>query len=335
MACRPRRRPHPRTAAAGAALSLAVPLAGCGGSQSALAPAGADARAIFEIGQVLFVGGGAIFVGVMGLVLYAVLVRPERFRGGIGWILGGGLVFPIVVLFALQVYEFAVTRRLVAAGEPVDLRIEVTGYMWWWDVRYAGPGGTFRTANEIVVPAGRRVEFVLTTADVIHSFWMPTLAGKLDMIPGHTNRFSLVAETPGVYRGQCAEYCGAQHALMAFDVVVLEPAAFAAWAERTARPAAEPADDFGRAGRAAFLEAGCGACHTVRGTPADGTSGPDLTHVGGRLTIGAGMFPNGAGALAGWIASAQHLKPENRMPSFDVFDGVTLRAIAAYLAGLK
>ncbi|WP_245593584.1 cytochrome c oxidase subunit II [Azospirillum halopraeferens] len=348
MASRPRRPPlRPparRPAAMIAAAAPAFLLSACGGSQSALHPAGTAARDIFEITLVLFIGGALIFVGVMAIAAYAVLARPERFRGGIGWILGGGVAFPVVVLFALQVYEFAMTRRIVAAGTPVDLTIEVTGVMWWWDVRYPDAGRgldgvdgnrELRTANEIVVPAGRRVEFVLTTRDVIHSFWMPTLAGKLDMIPGHVNRLTLVADTPGVYRGQCAEFCGAQHALMAFDVIVLEPDAFDAWVRHRLQPPAEPRDELAARGRDAFLEAGCGACHAVRGTPATGTLGPDLTHVGSRLTLGAGVFPNSVGALAGWIASARHLKPENRMPSFDVLDGVTLRAIAAYLAELK
>jgi cytochrome c oxidase subunit 2 len=161
---------------------------------------------------------------------YAVFARPERFPGGRSWVLGGGILFPVITLTALQIHEFGVARRLSAQGGPDTLRVEVTGYMWWWDVRYpdAGPEGSggLRTANEIVIPVGRPVEFLVTTADVIHSFWIPNLAGKIDMIPGHVNRLTVTAEQPGVYRGQCAEYCGAQHALMAFDVVAEPPERF-------------------------------------------------------------------------------------------------------------
>ena len=306
--------------------------------QSALSPGGRNAEAILDLGWVLFIGGGAIFLAVMALALYAVLARPERFPGTSAWVIGGGILFPIVTLTALQIYEFAVARRLVAPGGEGALRIEVEGRMWWWEVRYPGLGGEaggIRAANEIVIPTGRPVEVSVTSGDVIHNFWVPSLAGKIDMIPGHTNRLSLIAETPGVYRGQCAEYCGAQHAWMAFDVVVETPERFQAWADAQARPASEPATAALGAGRDAFLKYGCGDCHTVRGTAARGTLGPDLTHVGSRRSLAAGMMPNSVGALAGWIASAQHIKPENRMPSFNVIEGETLRTIAAYLASLE
>ncbi|HYH17667.1 MAG TPA: cytochrome c oxidase subunit II [Azospirillum sp.] len=302
------------------------------GPQSALDPGADHASAVYDLSLVLFIGGGAIFAAVMALALYAVLARPERFPGGRAWVYGGGILFPVVTLTVLQVYEFGVARRLSAPGGPDTLRVEVVGFMWWWEVRY--PEGIL-TANAIVIPAGRPVEFVVTTADVIHSFWIPNLAGKIDMIPGHVNRLTLTANRPGTYRGQCAEYCGAQHTRMAFDVTVLPPARFADWLAGQGRPAPEPADPVLVAGRDAFLKAGCGECHAVRGTPAAGTRGPDLTHVGSRPSLAAGTFPNGVGALAGWIAGAQHLKPENRMPSFGTLDGETLRAMAAWLESLK
>ncbi|HYG86636.1 MAG TPA: cytochrome c oxidase subunit II [Azospirillum sp.] len=313
-------------------LLVSLWLAACEGPQSALRPGGRTAEDIFGLSLVLFIGAGLIFAGVMALALYAVLARPERFPGARAWVVGGGVVFPVVALTALQVHEFAVARRLSAAGGPETLRVEVTGFMWWWEVRY--PGG-IRTANQIVIPAGRPVEFVVATADVIHSFWIPGLGGKIDMIPGHENRLTILADTLGVYRGQCAEYCGAQHALMAFDVAVEAPERFDAWLAAQGRPAAEPADAFLAAGRDAFLMLGCGACHAVRGTPAAGTIGPDLTHVGSRPTLAAGTLPNSVGTLAGWIAGAQHLKPENRMPSFNIVDGETLRALAGWLESLK
>lgn len=320
--------------AAGLAGGL-VWLAGCDGPQSALQAGGRDAEAILELTLVLFVGGGTIFLAVMALAGYAVFARPERFPGARFWVIGGGIVFPIVTLTALQVYEFAVARRLSAPAGPDALRIEVTGHMWWWDVRYGDGPDQLRTANEIVIPAGRPVEFTVKAADVIHAFWVPGLGGKIDMIPGHANRLVLVGEKPGVYRGQCAEYCGAQHALMAFDVIVEPPDRFEAWLANQRRPAAESADPALAAGRDAFLSLGCGACHTVRGTEAAGVTGPDLTHVGGRRQLAAGTLPNGAEALAGWIAGAQHIKPENRMPSFPIADGDRLRAAAAWLESLK
>ncbi len=191
------------------------------------------------------------------------------------------------------------------------------------------------TANEIRIPVGVPVEFVLRSADVIHSFWVPSLAGKLDMIPGRVNRYTFSAERPGIYRGQCAEYCGAQHALMAFSVVAQERADFDTWYVAQARNAREPTTELAEEGRKLFHASGCGACHTVRGTSAQGQLGPDLTHVGGRLTIAAGILPNNPGTLAAWVASAQHLKPGNRMPSFATFSGPELRSLAAYLGSLQ
>ena len=303
------------------------------GRQSALSPAGDHAAAIFELSTVLFIGAGAIFLGVMGLALYAVLARPERFPGARAWVIGGGVVFPVATLSVLQVYEFAVARRLSAAPAPETLRVEVTGHMWWWEVRY--PAAQVVTANEIRIPVGRPVEFVVKAADVIHSFWVPRLAGKIDMIPGHENRLTLTATEPGVHRGQCAEYCGAQHALMALDVVAEPPERFDAWLAEQAKPAPEPAGAELAAGRDGFLALGCGACHRVAGTRAAGVLGPDLTHVGGRLALAAGTLPNGTAALAAWIAGAQHVKPENRMPSFAIADERTLGAVAAWLESLK
>jgi cytochrome c oxidase subunit II len=184
----------------------------------------------------------------------------------------------------------------------------------------------FATANEIRVPVGRPVELQLKSADVLHSFWVPALAGKLDMIPGRTNVLRVRADRAGEFRGQCAEYCGGPHALMALFVVAEDPQRFEEWTQRQRRPA--------QAANPSFISH-CGACHTVRGTAAVGTRGPDLTHVGSRLTIGAGLLPNNAGALAGWIASSQHLKPGNLMPSFEAFSGKELRGLAAYLESLK
>jgi cytochrome c oxidase subunit 2 len=204
--------------------------------------------------------------------------------------------------------------------------------MWWWEVRY--PDAGIVTANEIHVPAGRPVRLELASTDVIHSFWAPRLHGKRDMIPGIENVFWIQAAEPGVYRGQCAEYCGTQHANMAFRVVALPPAEFNAWlAERKMRrsPPTTPGEQHGFT---VFLKAGCGECHAIEGTPAKSNVGPDLTHLGSRQTIGAALLPNTRGNLAGWIADPQAVKPGVRMPrSYLAAD--ELLALVTYLEGLK
>ncbi|HEX6268236.1 MAG TPA: cytochrome c oxidase subunit II [Burkholderiales bacterium] len=299
------------------------------GIQSALNPQGPDAALIAEISWVLFAGAAVIFTAVMALAAWAVFGGRERTArlSPRLLIVGGGMVFPAVTLFALLVYSLARAGSLHPVEENA-LRIEVVGEQWWWRVHYLHADGRvdFATANEIRVPVGRPVELLLKSADVIHSFWVPVLAGKLDMIPGRTNRLRLRAARPGEFRGQCAEYCGGPHALMALVVVAEQIGQFDQWANSQRQPATRSNDLF---------VASCGTCHTVRGTQAAGVLGPDLTHVGSRLTIGAGLLPTNAGALAGWIASNQHLKPGNLMPAFEHFIGEDLRALADYLESLK
>ena len=192
-----------------------------------------------------------------------------------------------------------------------------------------GGGAPVVAANELRLPVGEPVELLLTATDVIHSFWLPSIAGKRDMIPGQVNRLVLEASEPGVYRGQCAEYCGGPHALMAFYAIAARPRTSPPGSSARRAPAAPPADPFLAQGRELFLASGCGACHTVRGTPADGELGPDLTHVGSRLSLAAGILPNNVGTIAGWIADTRQIKPGNKMPSFNTFSGVELRALAA------
>ena len=314
-------------------------LSACSRTQSALAPSGPHAGAIETLGWIMFIGGSLIFLLVLVLIAVTIVVPQDRRR----WlahrntVIAGGIAFPLVVLTALLVYGLFVGRALTVDADDPALRIEVVGEQWWWRVRYLdGTGETrFVTANEIRIPVGQPVEFILKSADVIHSFWVPSLAGKLDMIPGRVNTYTFSAGQPGTYRGQCAEYCGAQHALMAFYVVAMEPDEFEAWARGQSRPASDPNIPYLEKGQDLLLANGCGACHTIRGTPADGSLGPDLTHIGSRVSIGAGIFPNNPGTLAGWISSAQHLKPEAFMPSFGNLEGEELRAIAAYLENLK
>ena len=307
------------------------------GIQSALHPHGPHAEAVNTLSWLLFYGAAAILVLVIVLAAYAIFAPPERraWASSLRFVIGGGIVFPVVLLSALLVYTFSIGRS-IATPPPAALRIEVIGEQWWWRVSYLDERGSvdFVTANEIRIPAGQSVEVALRSTNVLHSFWVPNLAGKLDMIPGRVNRLRLEADSPGVFRGQCAEYCGGPHAKMAFYVVAEAPEAFARWRDGQRRPAAATDDARLRAGRELFL-AHCAACHTVRGTPAGGTLGPDLTHVGSRRSIAAGILPNNAGTLASWISASQQLKPGNLMPSMSVFSGDELRAVAAYLESLK
>jgi cytochrome c oxidase subunit 2 len=309
-------------------------LSGCQDWQSVLAPRGPESERIYILWSVLFWGGSAIFFGIMGLVLLACFGKA-RWKDRISnetTITLGGIVFPTLTLALLLGYGLWVMRPagVFAEGEP--LQVEIIGERWWWRVVYHHSSGVkFESANELRIPAGRRVEVTLTTTDVIHSFWVPQLAGKVDMIPGRTNFVTLIANNPGVSRGQCAEYCGGPHAMMGFHVVALEPETFETWMAQEMKPA-EPTQE---AGQQLFLTHGCAGCHTIRGTAAAGKIGPDLTKVGSRLALGAAVLDNSPRSMAAWIADAQHLKPANRMPSFRIFTGSELAALSQYLAGLK
>ncbi|HSV47575.1 MAG TPA: cytochrome c oxidase subunit II, partial [Ramlibacter sp.] len=254
-----------------------------------LQAAGDPARAIETVAWVLIAGGLAIFIGVMLLLARALRRRAGTVRTRL-WIVGGGLVFPGVVLAGLFAWTLAMTPAWKPVPPPGALVVAVTGTLWWWDVRYRDPatGAEIRTANEVRIPTGRPVYLALDSADVIHSFWVPQLAGKMDMVPGRLQHLLLSAGRPGVYRGQCAEFCGEQHARMALHVVALAPAEFDAWLAAQARPALPPATPRQEAGRQAFLAQRCDACHAVRGVGGDSRLGPDLTHVGSRLHLAAG-----------------------------------------------
>jgi cytochrome c oxidase subunit 2 len=202
-------------------------------------------------------------------------------------------------------------------------------------IRYESPGGVVETANELRLPAGSPTLLSLGADTVIHSFWVPSLAGKLDMFPGRETLMPLEPKAPGTWRGQCAELCGDSHALMAFAVVAMAPDAYAAWLAAEARPAPEPADERARRGRAVFMAEGCGACHTIRGSPAAGRYGPDLTHVGNRATIGAGTLANTPANMADWIARTGAIKPGVRMPSYPALGTEALADLAHYLEGLE
>lgn len=313
-------------------------LGACTGVQSALDPAGEEARQVATLFWAMVVGGGIIWALVVALSLYAAHRRraplSEQAAGRL--ILWAGVVFPVAVLTALLAFALWLMpslRPFAGDGRP-DLRVEVVGSQFWWHVVYHRQDGTsVVSANEVRLPVGRRVEFALSSADMIHSFWIPALGGKMDLIPGRTNRLSLLATKAGDYRGQCAEFCGTGHALMAFPAVAMAPAEFEAWLDARAVPSAglEQAAE----GRALFLGAGCGTCHRVDGTEARGTAGPDLSHVGSRLTIGAGLIANEPDALARFIADAGAAKPGARMPPYPGLSAAELSAMAAWLGGLR
>lgn len=315
-----------------------VILAGCDGPQSTLVPAGVGAERIATLWWWMCAGAVVIWGAVMGVAIYATRVRPGRHdpRAMRFLIVGGGVVTPVSVLGVLLGYGLFLIPELSAPAPADGLRIAVSGEQWWWRVRYAPPGGeAVELANEVRLPVGERVEISLESPDVIHSFWIPSLGGKVDMIPGRINRLVLEPTRTGVFRGVCAEYCGTSHALMNFAVVVMEPDAFSDWLARQAAPAEAPADAMARHGRDLFLAYGCGGCHAVRGTPADGRIAPDLTHIGSRLTVGAGILPNDAEALTRWIAATDDIKPGVHMPAFPMLPAEDLRAIAHYLEGLR
>lgn len=322
--------------------SLSAPLlfallAGCASVQSALAPVGAEAERISVLFWIMTIAGAVIFIGVMLLAALAIWGSPawRAYLSRENLVLGLGLAFPVIALTLLLIYGLFVLRAGAAAAPDNGIRIAISGERWWWRVTYADENGTIATANELHVPVGEPVTLELTSPDVIHSFWAPRLAGKLDMIPGRTNVLTVTATEAGISRGQCAEYCGGAHAFMSFHVVAQSPEAFAAWRTNEAAPARKPATTAEQRGARLFQLSGCGACHTVRGTPAIGIIGPDLTHIGGRMSIAAATLPNDAEAFVRWISDSQHIKPENLMPPYDIFSKAELQDLARYLESLK
>lgn len=306
--------------------------------QSALDPRGPAASDIAFIWWILLGGGTVIFLGVMGLILYGMFARARRPMEARFFLVGGGLIFPGIVLSALLIYTVIVGARLTAPPPADAITIDVTGHMWWWDVRYRIPGAetALATANELRIPVGQPILIRLHSADVIHSFWVPNLSGKVDLIPGRVNRLKLQADAPGIYRGQCAEFCGLQHAKMALHVVAEPLPVWERWVAQRRQPPPAPVTEMGQRGQRLFTEAGCIACHAVRGLsePPRGLA-PDLTHIASRPSIAAGMLANTPGNLVAWIAAAQSLKPGSKMPSFNNLDGESLTALAAYLTELE
>jgi cytochrome c oxidase subunit 2 len=301
----------------------------CNPTQSAIHPAGEEAEGVAHLFWLMTGAGAAVWLIVIGITVYAVLGkrRPRTERFADRFILIGGVAFPTVVLAALLVVGLSLLPSWSEDDAP-DLRVHVSAEQFWWRIGYELPDGSrVETANEVHLPLGT-TEFVLTSPDVIHSFWIPALGGKMDAIPGRTNVIRLTATRAGVYRGVCAEFCGASHALMAFPVVVHAPADFAAWLAAEAGPVSVE-------GGTAFIENGCGACHVVRGVTEAGSVGPDLTHFGRRQTIGAASMPNTAANLRRWLTAPDAVKPGVHMPAFDTLADEELDALVGFLGALR
>jgi cytochrome c oxidase subunit 2 len=303
----------------------------------ALKTAGRDAAEIADLFWIMAGGAMLIWVVTTALSLYAARARttPWSERAGLILIAVGGGVVPAVVLAALFAFGLPSLARQVDDGDTASVRVTVVGEQWWWRVQYELPGGTrVELANEVRLPLDRVTAITLTSTNVIHSFWVPALAGKVDMTPGRITHLTLEPTIAGIYRGVCAEYCGASHARMAFDVEVMTAAEFDRWLEEESRPAIA-AGGSAADGAKAFLANGCAACHAIRGTPAVATIGPDLTHVGRRRRIAAASLPNQPEDMVRWLARPDHIKPEALMPAFSMLPAGELQTIAAYLQSLQ
>jgi cytochrome c oxidase subunit 2 len=321
--------------------------------QSVLEAAGPESARIARLWWLMFWVTGGVYVAVIVWAAAAVLrgrrhadglpersqlrvaverASDARMRPAVALAVGG----TVVILLGLLVASVFTNRAVASLGASSAVTINLVGHQWWWEAEYesATPSQRFKTANELHIPVGRPVVLKVTSTDVIHSVWIPNLQGKRDLIPGYTTAIWLQADRPGVYRGQCAEFCGVEHARMALYVTAESNDDFERWRAAQIRPAPEPQSEEARAGRDVFLHTTCTQCHAIRGTIAGATLGPDLTHVASRGTIAAGTLPNRRGHLAGWILDPQRIKPGVRMPPNSVASG-DLQRLLTYLEALK
>jgi cytochrome c oxidase subunit II len=325
---------------------LPTVLAGCGGFQNTLNPhshAASDITNLFWVMMAVAFGGLAL---VTGLLVFAWVRRGRRGIAGDtadphpgekpAWfvVVGMGVVFPLMVIVALFIVsDWAIVKVTQApAASSTAMTVKAIGHQWYWAFRY--PGTKAVTADEMHIPVDTRVNLVATTADVIHSFWVPELNRKIDTIPGQENRILLYANAAGVYRGQCAEYCGLQHAHMGMVVFAQPKAEFRKWLRQQAESAAAPQSALERRGEQVFLNGPCSSCHAIRGTSARGYLGPDLTHLASRTMLAGLAIPNTPDYLGRWITDSQHFKPGNLMPDIQL-SRAQVRALVAYLGSLK
>ena len=319
--------------------------------QSALSPAGPNAGSISRLWWLMFIVCSIVFFVVMIALLLSLRRRTaepvseltptieppreqERRRRNV---VISAVTVTVVILFVFLIASYR-TGRAISSNRPdkTGLSIDLTGHQWWWEVRYSDVDASniFTTANEIHIPVGVPVVFTLHGGDVIHSFWVPNLAGKKDLIPGKVNVIWLQADKPGVYRGQCAEYCGLQHAKMALWVIAEPPEQFNAWRQDQTQTSVPPSTDAQKRGQQVFMSSTCVMCHSINGTPAGSNVGPNLTHIGSRNTIAAATLQNTREHLAQWIRDSQSVKPGNKMPQHNLFDA-DLQAVVDYLQSLK
>ncbi len=322
-----------------ALIPLLLLLAGCANAPSMLDPKGPAAQSITDLWWLLFWLATAVFLVVCGLLGWALVRRRpsdqsslDEPRGGTRLVVWGGIVIPAIILLVVFGATIWTLRAIASPADSNALTIHVIGRRWWWEVQY--PQQQFATANEIHIPVDRPVQFVLSSSNVIHSFWVPELQGKMDLMPGMTNSLWLEASEPGIYRGECAEFCGVQHAKMDFLVIAQPQAEFDAWVAQQQQPAAKPTDALAQQGAQLFFDANCMNCHAIKGTDATGNLGPDLTHLASRRTLASAAIENNIANLGGWIADPQHIKPGNLMPASQL-TGVELQALLAYLATLE
>ena len=332
---------------------LALCLCSCGGAsiQSSLYPSGPQAERLSNLWWLMFWVCAAVFVLVMTVMLLALKKRtresqsmstpivtpaPEQERKRRNIVIGSTVV-TVLILFVFLIVSFSVGRSLTAElAHKNALTIEITGHQWWWEARYRDPSAAniFTTANEIHIPVGVPVTFQLRASDVIHSFWVPNLTGKKDLIPGKIATVWLQADQPGVYRGQCAEYCGLQHAHMALWIVAEPQEQFNAWRQNQVQTSIAAATDSQRLGQQVFLSSPCVMCHAINGTAAGANVGPNLTHLASRNTIAAATLPNTREHLTQWIVDSQKVKPGNKMPQNNL-SSENLNALLDYLQSLK
>ena len=320
------------------ALALLLIVTGCTGEQSMFDPSGTGAQSVDGLWWLMLWLSVGVFALVMILLGIAIFTgsRSDENRGisrrtRHRIVLLGGIVMPLAILTVVFVATHDTIRDVISMEDNNTVEIDVIGHQYWWEVHYPDHGVT--TANEIHIPVDQPVKFNLTSSDVIHSFWVPQLHGTLDMMPGTTNTLTLEAVETGTFRGQCNQFCGAQHANMAFYINAQEEDEFEEWAEQQAQPAEEPTSELLQRGEEIYLSSACVYCHTIDGTPSQGTLGPDLTHLASRDTLAAGTLENNTGNLASWILDPQQLKPGAEMPGATV-SGEDLQALLAYLNSL-
>jgi cytochrome c oxidase subunit 2 len=324
---------------------LLLSVCSCAGQQSALDPKGPQAEHLSNLIWSFTLICTAVWCLVMLVLALALLRRrpqrpeplavdPQRERRAVV-VVSAAVTATAFIVLGLTILSY-VSQQKLFAKDPPAVTISVTGYQWWWDLRYEDerPERVFNTANEIHVPVGKPVRLKLNARDVIHSFWVPNLMGKMDLIPGQENELQFVADRPGVYRGQCAEFCGWQHARMGLLVVALRPEEFESWREGQIKPASSPIDGERKKGEAVFAAKACVMCHTVRGTSAGSRVGPDLTHFGSRKTIASGTLSMSRGNIGAWIIDPQGIKPGVNMPNVKI-EAHEVDPLISYLAGLQ